>query len=296
MSSCVPFAKRLRWRIEYAAARAVFGLFGTLSVDHASALGSALLRAIGPRLRAHKIARRNLEKIFPHKTEAEVAVILRRMWDNLGRTFGELPHLATLSDPASGRTHVIGLDRLQDARDDGIGGIFFSAHFANWEIVPWTAQQNVGLVSHPFFRAPNNPLMESLFLRLRQGCGGEPLPKGRQGAKRSVALLKQGEHLAMLVDQKMNDGIETPFMGHPAMTAPALASFALKFSLPVIPIHAVRQNGAHFHIITEAPLPLPQTGNREQDVATLMEQVNAVIARWVEEAPEQWLWVHRRWK
>jgi KDO2-lipid IV(A) lauroyltransferase len=296
MTSAVPLSKRLRWQIEYGAARAVFALFGALSVDGASALGSRLLRAIGPRLRAHKIARRNLEKVFPNKSTDEIDQILSRMWDNLGRTFGELPHLAEISNPASGRTTVIGLERLEHARDDGIGGLFFSAHFANWEIVPWTAQQNVGLASHPFFRAPNNPLMESLFRRLRDGCGGEPLPKGRQGAKRSVALLKQGEHLAMLVDQKMNDGIETNFMGHPAMTAPALATFALKFNLPVIPIHAIRQGGARFKIITEAPLALPNSGNRDQDIATLMATVNQTIAHWVEEAPEQWLWVHRRWK
>jgi KDO2-lipid IV(A) lauroyltransferase len=121
------------------------------------------------------------------------------------------------------------------------------------------------------------------------------LPKGSKGARRSLELLRTGKALGMLLDQKMNDGISVPFFGRNAMTAPALAQFALKFGCPVLPAHAVRLSGAHLRVIVEPPIAIPDTDERHAAILSIMTEVNRIIEGWIRSHPDQWLWLHRRW-
>jgi KDO2-lipid IV(A) lauroyltransferase len=93
----------------------------------------------------------------------------------------------------------------------------------------------------------------------------------------------------------MNDGIAVPFFGRPAMTAPALAQFALKYDCPLVPVHVVREGGFRFRVIVEPPLEVRPTGDRHGDLATITGAVNRVIEGWIRATPGQWLWLHRRW-
>lgn len=124
---------------------------------------------------------------------------------------------------------------------------------------------------------------------------GELLPKGRKGAARALALLKRGGHVAIMMDQKQNEGIPVPFFGRDAMTTPAVAQFALRLKLPVIPTRTVRLDGARFRVDVEPPLMFERSGDHDADVAALTAKITQVVERWVREHPEQWLWVHRRW-
>ena len=99
----------------------------------------------------------------------------------------------------------------------------------------------------------------------------------------------------MLIDQKLNNGIEAPFFGRPAMTAPALASFALKFRCPVFPVHVVREAPARLHVIFEPPMDLPDSGDKQADVLAMTTAANLILERWIRERPGAWLWLHRRW-
>ena len=111
-----------------------------------------------------------------------------------------------------------------------------------------------------------------------------------------MAHLRAGGILAMLVDQKLNDGIEARFFGLPAMTAPAAAAFALHFRCPLIPAIARRTGPARLYLTIEPPLPLPDTDNRQADIATLTQSINDTLERWIRADPASWLWLHRRWK
>lgn len=272
----------------------VWGFFRLLPVDAASALGGMLFRLIGPRLKVSRVAERNLRRAFPDKSASEIAVLLRGMWDNLGRNVGEFPHLERIAAPGSERLNMAGTEHLEALRDDGRPGLCFSAHLANWQLQPY-AVAAAGLRIHVFFRAPNNPLVMTFYRHVHKGGGGELLTKGRVGARQAVELLKGGEHIGMLVDQKMNDGIAVPFFGRDAMTAPALAQLAQRFAAPVVPVRIIRQRGCRFQVRVEPPLALPSTGDRKADVVETMRRVNGRIEAWIREHPEQWLWVHRRW-
>ena len=120
-------------------------------------------------------------------------------------------------------------------------------------------------------------------------------PKGPSGARRVVAHMARGGCLGLLVDQKMNDGIEATLFGQPAMTAPAAAALALRFRCPVISARVERIGPARFRMVCEAPLPLPDTGDRERDIAALTQTVNDTLERWIRARPDSWLWLHRRW-
>lgn len=289
---------RRRWRpihaLQAAGAYAAFAVARAMPLDAASALGGRLGRAIGPRLGVTDRARRNLRSAFPDSSPEEIEAIVGDMWDNLGRMALEFPHLDKLRfDGPDAHVEVVGAEYIDALRDDGRPGVFFSAHMANWEIGPLSAARR-GLPVDMVYRAPNNPLMARLLNRRHPGQG-ELIPKGAPGARQMLARLKKGGHLAMLVDQKMNDGIAVPFFGRDAMTAPALAQLALKFDLPAIPSRIERLGGVRFRITFYPPLELPRTGDRRADVAAIMAEVNRHIESWVRERPAQWLWLHNRW-
>ena len=172
-------------------------------------------------------------------------------------------------------------------RDDGKPGIFFSAHLGNWEIVSLGASQR-GIPLDRIYRAANNRLVEWLYRHGRKAVEGALIAKGPAGIRPLLKSLGDGKHLGMMVDQKLNDGIEAPFFGHRVMTAPALAELAFKFDCPVVPARVQRIEGAHFRLIVEPPLEFARTGDHTVDVAAAMARVNDVIERWVRDTPEQW--------
>lgn len=288
--------RRLLHPVEALTSYAAFGLLRLLPLDWASALGGLIGRIIGPHLKITTVARRNLKRAFPEKSDAEIEAIIPAMWENIGRTAFEFPQLHRLRMYGNGNddhVEVIGAEIIDALSRDGKPGIFFAGHLANWE-VPALSVERRGLPIHLIYRAPNNRMMEALFRQRRPGVG-ELIPKGAQGARQALRLLKDGGHLGILVDQKMNDGVAAPFFGRDAMTAPALAHFALKFNCPVVPVRAERLGGARFRITHFPPMDMPNTGDRQADISAIMTKVNAYLEEWVRERPEQWLWLHKRW-
>jgi Kdo2-lipid IVA lauroyltransferase/acyltransferase len=285
----------LAHRLEAVGAALMFGLFRLLPLDAASALGGWLGRLIGPRLGVTKRAAINLRRAFPGLDEAAARRVMRGMWDNLGRVVAEYPHLAEFRVYGSdGRIAFVGNEILDPVIASGKTAIFISAHYGNWEIATMAATQR-GLDVAEVYRAANNPWIDRLIASYRGSVGSELIPKGTIAARRSIAALRDGRHLAMLVDQKMNDGIAVPFFGRDAMTAPALAQLALRFDCAIMPARVERMKGARFRIVMSPPIEITRTGDRQADTLAIMTAVNQEIERWLRERPEMWLWLHRRW-
>ncbi|MBV9734670.1 MAG: lauroyl acyltransferase [Acidisphaera sp.] len=289
----------LLWRLEAALVGACLALLRALGPARASDLGGALARAIGPLLPVSRIARRNLRLAMPELDAAARRRVVRGVWDNLGRTVAELPHLPALRRSAGGPGwEMPDAAIMRDLAARGGPVIFFSGHIGNWEmLVPVAAA--FGLPIAGVYRAAQNPLIDAMVGRLRAAAasGGAPLfPKGAAGARAAFQHLGRGGCLGLLMDQKLNEGIAVPFFGRPAMTSTALAAMALRFRCPVVPSRVQRTGPARFRMIAEPPLPLPDTGDREADVASLTRQVNERLERWIRAEPESWLWLHRRWR
>lgn len=273
----------------------LYSVFGLMPVDMASWVGGALGRFVGTRLRVTQNARRNIKRIFPDFSETDIDRIIRDMWDNLGRTAGEHPHLAKFDPYApNSRVEIVGGEQIDMLRDDGKTGLVFAGHIANWEISPLCGLKR-GLTVHLVYRRANNPFFDAIVQKGRSVLGGDLYPKGSDGAKQVLRAMVRGDHMAMLVDQKMNDGIPVPFLGIDAMTAPAIGELAVRFDCPVVPARVERLQGARFRVTFEAPLVKPSTGDRKADVKALMTMINDRLSDWIRARPEQWLWVHNRW-
>ena len=271
-----------------------FFLMKLLPITWASSLGGWSGRLIGPKLSISKRARRNMSIAFPEKPKNEIEALVCQMWDNLGRTVMEYPLLNRIQvNGLSPNVKLVGNEYLELLRDDNKPGLLFTGHLGNWEI-PAICISALGLPQHFVYRAPNNPYVEKLFER-RHLIDCTPIPKGAKGARMALKALSQGAHLGMLVDQKMNDGIVAPFFGHDAMTAPALAQFAIKFSCPVIPVRVERLRGPNFCITCYPPLEIKPSGDKQADILDITTRVNSILEGWIREQPSQWLWLHNRW-
>ena len=235
--------------------------------------------------RRNKIAYRNLTIAFPDKTDAEKKEIIKKMWIHFAKFFAEMPHTKEWISDAD----VEGKEYLKSLRDDDVGGFVCSAHFGNWEFAStYVAQHYFQL--HPVYRPANNPWLEKLMFKKRAGIH---IPKGSGGARIMLDLLKNGEHIAILCDQRLREGIAVPFFGKMAMTPSAMVSIALKMRLPIVMGCARRLSDGRFKMMVE-PLPLSQSDNVELAVYETVANMNKVLERWITETPEQWMWIHRR--
>ncbi len=288
----------IQHRAEAFIARAALRLLRALGPVASSNLFGTLLRAIGPLLPVSRVADGNLRAALPELDAAGRRRVVRGVWENLGRTIGELPHIGGLHETDTGPGwELVGAETVDWLAQKGGPAIFFSAHIGNWEVLPVAAAVR-GVPFSLFYRPAENKQIDAMIHDLRRQAARadvQMFPKGAAGARQSLAYLSRGGRLAMLMDQKMNDGIEARFFGRPAMTAPALAALALRLRCPVIPAYVERLGPARFRVVCEPPLILPDSGDRAADVARLTQTVNDTMERWIRAKPESWLWLHRRW-
>jgi Kdo2-lipid IVA lauroyltransferase/acyltransferase len=278
---------------EAAALLLVMSIFRCLPVDWASALGGAIAQALGPRLGVSRRALHNLRRALPENGDAENRRILSGMWNNLGRAVGEYPHLAWLCAPASGRVEIVNGEVLATLLGGDRPGCMFGAHLGNWEVGPATIHRLMGPSLLSVYRAANNPWVNRLVRhRLRSR---NAVAKGAAGGRALLRHLRCGGHVAMLVDQKQNDGVAVPFFGRDAMTAPAIARLGLRFACPIVPIRVERVWRARFRFTVLPPIGVVDSGDPAADVLRAMTRINAIVEDWVRARPEQWLWLHRRW-
>jgi KDO2-lipid IV(A) lauroyltransferase len=289
---------RLAFWLEAVLVRALLTLLRCMSPATASNIGGFMARMIGPLLPVTRVADANLRAALPELDEAGRRRVIRGVWDNLGRTVAEFPHLGALRATDSGPGfEVVNARVLIEAAAAGGPALFASGHIGNWEVLP-PALATYGISMAAMYRAARNPLLDAMIRDLRQGTMESPPPvfaKGTQGARSALAHLSRGGYLGMLVDQKLNEGLRATLFGLPAMTTPALAAFALRYRCRLIPGHVQRIAPARFRLVVEEPMVLPDSGDRQDDVAAVTQQVNDRLEAMIRQRPEAWLWLHRRW-
>ena len=269
-------------------------IYALLPLDAASALGGFVGRILGPLMGVSKRASKHLDIAFPGLTKTQKKKIVTEMWDNIGRNIAEYPHLAKIG---AERLTVKNEQIVKDVIADGKGGIFFSAHVGNWEAhVPgMLARYNVA--ASLTYRALNNDYADAILRRYRTLKGKiKAYPKARESGKLMLTDLKSKGFLAILIDQKYNEGIPVPFFGKPAMTNPIFVQLAQKYECPLVPTRCKRTKGANFEITLHEPLQLYDASGNPLPVESVIESAHAILEQWITDAPGQWLWLHRRWK
>ena len=290
------FGQRLGWRAEALAWDGYEALFRAMGIDRASDAGASLLRRLGPLSPTHKIARINMQRCFPEAEPAEIERLLGQMWDNIGRLFAEMPNLHVLnSDAFDERVEFIGRERYEAWRKAGQPIVIIALHMANWEVAA-AAITRSGLPCHITYRAANNPLIDKRITSAREAYGVKLLTaKGGDGAKQLIKALREGWSVALMNDQKMNDGVEAPFFGWPSMTAPGPTRLAMRSGAPLVPISVRRTEGARFRVEVCDPIEISDNPDKAAAIVETVGRVNAWAESEIRKAPAQWFWVHRRW-
>ena len=284
-------------RLEMIVVIALTGFFRLAGVAAASAVSGKTMRVLGPLIRpVSRKAENNIRRVFPDWPQERIAAVVKDAWENVARTAAEFPHLPALSElENNGRLELLGREKLEAIRASGRPVIFFSSHFANWELNA-AVLHRAGLKYAFVYRAANNPLTDEYIINMRAAAmTRHQIPKGKRGGRMLVDALKGGRSLAMLVDQKLNGGISVPFLGIPAMTAPAAARLSLKYGAPLIHLSLIRLEGAHFRMTVCDPLEFTPSGDAGADTQALTIKINEALEADIRAHPGQWLWFHRRW-
>jgi KDO2-lipid IV(A) lauroyltransferase len=283
------------YAVEYALFRSVMGLFRALGLKGASDFGGWLARTIGPRIPVTRRAQRNMKYAFPDMSEAERTKHIAAMWDNLGRTFAEYAHLDKFWALKPGaRIEIVDIEYAERAIAKGKGGLFVSGHCGNWETMARCIADR-GLKGTLVYRPPNNPWVDAWISKQRRIGLPTIAAKGADGARAIVRTLKDNAFLAMLIDQKMNEGLSVPLFGRPAMTATGAPNLSLRHGSPIVPAWCERLPNQHFRLTVYPELPMPNTGDRNKDVYELALALNQFLEARIRENPANWLWLHSRW-
>jgi KDO2-lipid IV(A) lauroyltransferase len=302
-------ATRPTWSLKHAVNTVIgvfaIAMFKTLRLanpDWLSNVCGAVMRRFGPWLPEHKVGRANLAAAYPEKSPQEIETILLGVWDNLGRVGAEFAHLDRLwdYDPAQpGHGRILRSDesvqRMLDIRESGKPVLVFSAHLANWELAS-VATTSLGFDSAIIYRAPNIGAVADAVVEMRSGIMGTLIRTGLDAPVKAAEALKRGISVGMLVDQYSTKGVDVTFFGRPARTNPLIARLAQHFDCAIHGVHVVRHGGSRFRLHLTEPMMPVRDAQGDVDVPATMQLINDVVEGWVREHPEQWLWLHRRWR
>ena len=289
----------LQINLEYLIARSLLAIFAALPLPLALSAGSTLGRCgyyFSGRLR--RTGLRNLALAFPGLDGQRRRDLLRGCFQNLGRLLGVFSHFGKESPKAlQALIECEGLEHLDAAIKSGRGVILFTGHVGAWELSSF----GLSLLGYPLsflVRRIDNPKIEALVDRARTRRGNRTIDK-RSAAREMLQLLQTGGTLGILVDLNTLDreGIFVDFFGRPASTTFILAKLALRTGALVLPVFAPwDKRRRRFLLKIEKPLSHNGTGEKEEDVRRLTQLFTSVVEKYVRLYPDQWLWIHRRWK
>jgi KDO2-lipid IV(A) lauroyltransferase len=289
----------LQINLEYLLARSLLVIFGWLPLRVALFVGSTMGSGayyFSSRLR--RTGQRNLELAFPELTQPERRRLLRGCFENLGRLLGVFSQFTTANTQTlRSLIECEGLEHIDAARESGRGVILFTGHVGAWELSSFA----LSLCGYPLsflVRRIDNPKIEKLIGERRERLGNRTIDN-RSAAREMLLTLQAGGTLGILVDLNTLDreGIFVDFFGVPASTTFMLAKLALRTEASVLPVFAPwDRERRRFLLKIEEPLSVARSGNHEDDVRRLTQLFTGVVEKYVRRYPDQWLWIHRRWK
>lgn len=252
--------------------------------------GWAMRRVISPLLGYPDRIRNNLSMVYPQMSASDQSLMVQRVTDHIGRTVTEIfspdDLLATAKNtPVSGA----GATAVIEAQAVGQPVIFVSGHLGNYDV--WRAALTQrGMALGALYRKMNNTRFNNYYVSKIESVSQPMFPRGRQGLAEMIKFLRQGNAVALLIDQHVKEGAPLEFFGETAHTAVSAAEMALKYKALLVPIYAIRQpDGLNFEIIIEDPVP-------HGDPLEMTQKLNDSLEAQVRVHTSQWFWVHRRWK
>ena len=290
--------KIIKYFFEFISIISLFSIFKIMGLRNASSLGGLLGKLFGPLFRSKKIIKQNIKTGLGEIDDKRQNEIINSMWSNIGRTFAEYVFLKDFKYNRTNFDHmkINNVNYLDEIKKNNETAIFYSAHFANFELMAMELDKS-GIKCAAIYRPLNNfflnPLME--YLRMKYICPNQ-IPKGRMGMREIISKVKDGYSIALMVDQRVSEGPRTLFFNKPAHTTTIPAQLALKYDCKLVPISLERKDGPNFEMTIHEPYKIEKTGNDSEDSKNITLKINHIIEKMIIKNPKQWIWSHNRWK
>ena len=270
-----------------------FFLFKIFGFKISSLIGGKLFETIGPIFRSKELISSNIKKAIPNINSKDLKKISRLMWNNYGRIFAEYVFIKSFrSGKLNTRISVQGQNILDKIKKNNQQVVFISGHFSNFELMAMHLEKT-GIKLSAIYRPLNNIFLNIIMENIRKKyiCKNQ-IKKGIGGIKKIIQLKKQNYSTALMIDQRVSEGIKSNFFNSPALTTTIPAQLVKKFKIPVVPIFIERVNNLNFKITIRKPVNFTDTDSIEK----ITDDLNKILETMILHKPEQWIWSHNRWK
>ena len=270
-----------------------FSFFKILGLRISSAIGGKMFEIIGPLFRSKNLIHSNIKKAFPDINLKDLNKMTKLMWNNYGRVFAEYMFIKDFRiDNSNSKIEIKGQEILDKIKREGKPVVFISGHLSNFELMAMHLEKS-GIKLSAIYRPLNNIFLNKIMERIRKKyiCKNQ-IRKGVGGLKKLINLIKNNYSTALMIDQRVSQGIATNFFNQEALTTTVPAQLVKKYKTPVVPIFIERINDINFKIVIKNPINF----NNEASVKDITNQLNHVLEEMILYKPEQWIWSHNRWK
>ena len=284
----------LKYLIQFSVIIFLLIIFKFLGLRISSILSGYIAKIFGPLFRSNKVSKKNLLKAMPHLDEYSQSRILNKMWFNYGRILSEYIFIKNFrnSPNYSNKIKVKNQNVLDKIKEENESVIFISGHFNNFELMAMHIERsgiNLAAIYRPLNNKFLNPLMENI--RKKYICKKQ-IKKGMSGTKELLKEFKNKNSIALMIDQRVSQGIKVDFFNEKAFTTTIPAQFVKKFNLKVVPIYIERVKNNNFEITVDQPIKF----NQEDTIEEITIFLNKKLEKMILKNPDQWIWTHNRWK
>ena len=270
-----------------------FSLFKILGLKFSSALGGKIFEIIGPLFRSKKLIHSNIKKAFPDINLKRLNQMTKLMWNNYGRVFAEYMFIKDFRlDKSVSTIKIEGQEILDKIKSEGKPVVFVSGHLSNFELMAMHIEKS-GIKLSAIYRPLNNIFLNRIMERIRKKyiCKKKK-KKGVGGMKKLISLKKNNYSTALMIDQRVSEGIKSNFFNEEALTTTIPAQLVKKFKIPIVPVFIERINDVNFKITIKKPINF----SNEDSIKKITDDLNCILEKMVIQKPEQWIWSHNRWK
>ena len=286
--------KNIKYLFQFICVIFLFGIFKIIGLKNSKYLSGNILTLLGPMFRSKKIIFSNLSRALPELDDIEKQKILKKMWFNYGRIFAEYMFIKEFrNNPKESRNIIVeNPEILEKIKINSQPVIFISGHFNNFELMAMEIEKSgidLAAVYRPLNNKFINPIMENI--RKKYICKKQ-IKKGVSGTKELLLNFKKGTSIALMIDQRVSQGIECNLFGQKALTTTIPAQFVKKFNAKIVPVYIERKNNKKFKINFQNPLEF----SKDSTIETITTKLNKLLESMILKNPDQWIWSHNRWK
>ena len=285
--------KYLKYLLQFLSAIIVFSIFKILGPTLSSKISGKIFEFIGPFFRSKKIIHSNIKKAIPKIDAENLKVITRMMWNNYGRVFAEYMFIKEFRyGKLSKNIQIEGQSILEEIKKSNKQVLFVSGHFGNFELMAMHLEKS-GIKLSAIYRPLNNIFLNIIMEKIRKKyiCRYQ-IKKGIGGLKKLISLKKKNFSTALMIDQRVSEGILSNFFNQSALTTTIPGQLIKRFNIDVVPVYIERINGLKFKLTINKPINF----TTDNSIKNITDKLNEILEKMILKRPEHWIWSHNRWK